>query len=112
MGIFSRSPPHMAFRKSFRVPAIAPGEQIEYDREDTLRHFRSFSPFFTFSITNASNAELEVLFDYNPNSVLPCARQGAASSKNIPFTSFLIKNTSVSISTGANDVIIIIERIQ
>ncbi len=104
-------PRQISFLKSFVVPALPVLTSVDYSYENYLKRFMLFSPFFVFQIWNNSNAELEITFNYDIGKVLPCARQSAASRKNIPFENFQIKNVSASIASSKGDIVVIIEKI-
>lgn len=102
----------ISFTTSFAVKALAANEEIEYSPENQLRHFRHFLPFFTFQIHNNSNATLSVIFDRRPDSIIRIAPQNQAARRNLPFSIFQIKNISTANATAANEVLIVVERVQ
>ena len=100
------------FFKRIDVPAIAAGALKEYDRENTLRHFRKFAPYSNFHLVNDSQVSLDIVFDYNPDRSIKVIAGGTGDSKNQPFSSFTIENLDAATSTDAGEVFLQIETIR
>jgi len=100
------------FFKEISVPALSAGAMILYDEEVTLKKYRKFTPFSNIQVVNTSNANLEIILDYNPDKKLIVLSGGTKALRNQPFRAFSIKNTDVSVSTITDDVIIELETIR
>jgi hypothetical protein len=102
-------PPQIPFFQIFYIPALNPGAILDYDAENTLRHYRLFSPFRNFQIINTSSSNIEVTFDYSPNRKTIAVTGGAPGTHNQPFRSFQVKNIGSIATTGNQDVVCWIE---
>ena len=105
-------PKPIYFYKCFEVPALEPQASIEYDRENTLRHFRKFMPFTNMQIVNTSDCEMEMILDYSQAKKLIILAGGTKALRNQPFSSWILKNNDDTLSTEAGQVIVELETIR
>ena len=98
------------FLNTIVVPALTPGQMKLYDYEVTLRNMRNYIPFRAMHITNVNDTcNVEIMFDYNSYRKMICLSNGTKDIKDQPFSSFSVKNLSVTDTTGTNDVVIELE---
>ncbi len=109
MSLFSKT--ITPFRHKFDVPVMAASQVIDYDAENTLRHYRQFSPYSFLYCVNLSSCDLKILLDYNENVGIEIPSKDTNKSNGFPFYSFQVYNLSSSASIAVNEVTIWIERL-
>jgi hypothetical protein len=100
------------FFREIDVPALAPGQLINYDTEIALKTCRKFLPFSNMQVVNSSLCKIEMILDYNPLRKLIILGGGTKALRNQPFNCFSLKNKDATITTEATDIVIELETIR
>lgn len=105
-------PPPVYFLQQITIPALVAGKLIDYDQENTLRHYRKFMPFSNIQLVNTSEVNVEIVLDYSTIRKLLVLAGGTKALRNQPFSSFSVQNKDAAVATAAGDIMIELETIR